>query len=82
MKHRSNALDALDHARRDGRKKQFGRIESVWPAVDIGIKLHLCCVFAAGQASVRVHAFRHDVIFEHLRYPNSGLPAAPCGGFA
>jgi hypothetical protein len=68
MKHRRNPLDTLDHAGCDGRKKQFGGIEGVWPALNIGIKPDLR-VLAAGQASVRICALRHDVIFEHLRNP-------------
>ena len=77
IKHRSNALDALDHARRDGRKKQFGGIEGVWPAVDIGIKPHLCCVFAAGRlpcASVRFATTLYSrSSLSELRYPCNAL---------
>jgi hypothetical protein len=32
VKHRRNPFYALDHAGRDGRKKQFGGIKGVWPA--------------------------------------------------
>jgi hypothetical protein len=53
MKHRRNPLDTLDHAGCDGRKKQFGGIEGVCPAVDIGIKADLR-ILAAGHAPVRI----------------------------
>ena len=75
MKHRRNPLDTLDHAGCDGRKKQFGGIEGVWPALNIGIKPDLR-VLAAGQASVRICALRHDVIFEHLRNPGFDPPGS------
>jgi hypothetical protein len=55
-----------------GRKKQFGGIEGAWPALNIGIKPDLR-VLAAGQASVRICALRHDVIFEHLGNPRLRL---------
>ena len=38
---------------------------------------HLC-IFAAGQASVRICAFRHNVIFEHHRNPDIDLPTVLC----
>jgi hypothetical protein len=79
VKHRRNPLDALDHACCNGRKKQFGGIEGIWSAFNIGIKPDLR-ILAVGHAPVGICASRHDVIFEHLRNPGFGLPAALCDG--
>jgi hypothetical protein len=56
------ALDPLDHASCDGRKKQFGRIEGVWPAIDIRIERYLC-VFCRGDAAVAIESTGADAIF-------------------
>ncbi len=62
VKHWRYALDPLDHASGNGRKKQLGRIEGVRPAIDIRIKSYLC-VFCRGDAAVAIDSTGADAIF-------------------
>ena len=55
MKHRRNALDALDHAGGNGGEEQFRRIESIRAAVDVGVENDLS-VLAPGRATSGIDA--------------------------
>lgn len=53
VNHGSNAFDALDHAGGNGGKKEFGRIECVWPSLNIRVERE-CRLLRGGFAAVSV----------------------------
>src|ERR1035437_3364200 len=62
--HWRDALDAFDHARGNGRKEQFCRIESSGATVHIGIENDFG-ILTADRTAVCIDAFCDNVIFEH-----------------
>lgn len=47
--------------------EHLGRIESIGPAVRIGIEKHLCTL-AAGYAAISVLSGRDNVVFQHHNF--------------
>ena len=65
--HRRDTLDAFDHACRDGRQEQLGRIECVSTPAHVRIE-HDFGLFAVGRAPMGVNPLRDHVVFQHERF--------------
>src|SRR5690606_33763398 len=62
--HRSDALDAFDHAGCDRRQHQFCRVEGISSTGRIGIKMDLRGL-CRGDGPVGIHPAGFDLVFEH-----------------
>lgn len=68
VQHGRNPFDALDHASRNGRQQQLGRVEGIGrtrqPSIhpDLGYR-------GAGQAGPGINPARRNPVFQHVGFP-------------
>ncbi len=60
LEHRSDALNALDHARCEGSEQQLGRIKSRGIPTQVRVERHLS-LLASRQTAMSINPFRRDM---------------------